>query len=205
MAGNAIFMIDGGKALELVKQHIADKQRVARERGDLARELGVEDIYVSNMDGVLLGVRFKNGDIHPDFKKPDRKGISRPKARTTWKERFDAQKGFPRPTAVVSEAFDIPLSIKYSDKEGDGHGWRCIGNPFNECGFLYLSVDGPYAMWLPDVPGEVAEAEARGLTIEEPAKSFKLEFEGCRRIEQEEWDILVAQLKLARKRAAAAA
>lgn len=205
MAGNLIFIIEGGKALELVKQHIAERQRVAAERKEIALELGVEDIYISNMDGVLLGVRFKGDDIHPDFKKPDRKGISRPKVRTSWKDRFDAQKGYPRPSSVIAEAFDIPLSIKYSDKEGDGHGWRSIGNPFNECGFLYLSVDGPYAMWVPDVSGEIAEAEARGLTIEEPAKSFKLEFEGCKRIEKEEWDILVAELKLARKRAAVAA
>ena len=204
MAGNAIFMIEGGKALELVKQHIAEKQRVARERGDLAGELGVEDIYVSNMDGVLLGVRFKGDAVHPDFKKPDRKGISFPKARTAWKERFDAQRGFPRPSIVIAEAFDIPLSIGYTGKEG-GHGWRSIGNPFNECGFLYLGVDGPYAMWVPDVPGEVAEGETRGVIVEEPAKSFRLEFEGCKRIEKEEWDILVAELKLAQKRAAAAA
>lgn len=204
MAGNAIFMIKGGKALELVKQHISERQRVARERSDLARELGVEDVYISNMDGVLLGVRFK-GAVHPDFKKPDRKGISHPKARTAWKERFDAQKGFPRPTTVIAEAFDIPLSLQYGHTEGDGHGWRSIGNRFNECGFLYLSVDGPYAMWVPDVPQEVTEAEARGLTIAEPAKSFRLEFDGCKRIEKEEWDILVAQHNLAKKRAAATA
>jgi len=200
MAGNAIFMIEGGKALELVKLHIAERQRVARERGDLARELGVDDIYISNMDGVLLGVRFKGDEAHPDFKKPDRKGISRPKARTAWKDRFDAQKGFPRPSVVIAEAFDIPLSIGYTSNEG-GNGWRCIGNPFNECGFLYLSVDGPYAMWVPDVPCEVTEAEARGLTVEEPAKSFRFEFDGCKRAEKEEWDILVAQHNLAKKRA----
>ncbi|MFM0432318.1 hypothetical protein PQQ75_25130 [Paraburkholderia aspalathi] len=204
MAGNAIFIIEGGKALELIKQHIAERQRVARERNNIAKELGVEDIYVSNMDGVLLGVRFKGDDVHPDFKKPDRKGISRPKARTAWKDRFDAQKGFPRPTTVIAEAFDIPLSLQYTGKEG-GNGWRSIGNPFNECGFLYLSVDGPYAMWTPNVSREVAEAEARGQSIEEPAKSFKLEFEGCKRVEKEEWDILVAQHSLAKKRAEAAA
>ncbi|MDQ7981915.1 hypothetical protein QYH69_32345 [Paraburkholderia sp. SARCC-3016] len=197
MAGNLIFMIEGGKALELVKHHIEERQRVIRERNALARELGAEDIYVSNMDGVLLGVRFK-GDLHPDFKKPDRKGISFPKARTAWKDRFDAQKGYARPTSVIADAFDIPLSIEYAYK--DGSGWQSIGNPFNECGFLYPSPNGPYAMWLPDVPTAVAEAEARGQTINEPAKSFKPKFEGCRRIEQEEWDIVVAQHKLAKKR-----
>ncbi|MGC5808004.1 hypothetical protein [Ralstonia pseudosolanacearum] len=53
----------------------------------------------------------------------------------------------------------------------------------------------------PDVPGAVARDEAKGYAVAEPAKSFKLEFEGCRRIEQEEWDILVAQHKLEEKTA----
>lgn len=196
-------MIEGGKALDLVKQQIEDKIRVARECNAIARELSVEDIYVSNMDGTLLGVLLK-GDVHPDFKKPDRKGRSFPKKGTAWAKRFEDQAGFTRPTTVISEAFGVPLSIEYRSKDGEWSGARCIGNPFHECGFLYLSKDGPYAMWVPDVPGEVAESEKAGQTVAEPAKSFKLEFEGCRRIEPEEWEILVAQHKLAEKKAKAA-
>lgn len=203
MSGNVLFMIEGGKALELVKQHIDDKIRVARERNAIARELGVEDIFVSNMDGTLLGVMFK-GDVHPDFKKPDRKGRSCPKKGTEWAKRFEEQKGFARPASVISEAFGVPWSIEFKSANGEASGYRAIGNPFNECGFLYISKEGPYAMWVPDVPGEVAEREKGGYVIAEPAKSFKLEFDGCRRIEQEEWEILVAQHKLAEKKAKAA-
>jgi hypothetical protein len=203
MSGNILFMIEGGKALDLVKQHIEDKLRVARERNAIARELGIEDIYVSNMDGTLLGVLFK-GDVHPDFKKPDRKGRSSPKKGTEWAKRFEDQKGFTRPTNVISEAFDVPLSIGYSSADGEWTGHRCIGNPFHECGFLHFGKEGPFAMWVPDVPGEVAESEKAGQIVEEPAKSFKLEFDGCRRIEPEEWEILVAQHKLAEKKAKAA-
>ncbi|WP_150622366.1 hypothetical protein [Pandoraea horticolens] len=56
-----------------------------------------------------------------------------------------------------------------------------------------------------DIPEVVADIEARGYTVEEPTKSFALSFEGCRRLEDEAWEILVAQHKLAEKRAVCSA
>lgn len=202
MFEKAIFMIEGGKALDLVKAFIAERIRVSAEVRALAKELGVEHIYTSRATGVLTGVQFKD-KVHPDFKKPDRKGISFPKKGSEWEKRLREQVGHQDQSAIIANAFNVPLSISYSDDAGSGV--RCLGVPFTECGFLYLGADGPYAMWVPDVPAEVAHSESRGYTVGEPAKSFKLEFEGCRRIEREEWEILVAQQKLDEKRAAKAA
>lgn len=201
MSKSVIFMIESGRALELVKQHIAEKTRVREEVFALAKEIGVERICTSRVNGVLRGVEF-NGEVYPQFTKP-KKGISYPKKGTEWAKRFAAQKGYKDPSTVISEAFEIPLGIHYG-KAGAGTGWRMIGNPLNECGFLYLGPDGPYAMWVPNVHAEVAKDEANGYAVAEPAKSFNLEFEGCRRIEDEEWDILVAQHKLDEKKARAA-
>lgn len=194
-----IFMIEGGKALELVKAHIAERKTVRAAVQAIAKELGIQDGVTSSLEGHLLGVRFP-GERHPDFKAPDRKGVCYPKKNSEWEKRFAAAPRYQHPPTVISRAFGVPLSLHY--KDGTGEGWTLIGNGFNECGFLYLSEHGPYAMWIPNVPEEVKHMEAEGKTVEEPAKSFVPEFEGCRRIEKEEWDILVAQHKLAEKKKA---
>lgn len=198
----AIFMIESGRALDLIKHHITEKKRVSAEVRALAKELGVESIYTSQSSGVLTAVEFP-GKAHPDFKKPTKRG-SYPKKGSAWATRLAEQNGYDSPSNVIADAFQIPLSISYHGK-GDAYGSSCIGFPLNECGFLYLSADGPYAMWTPDVLAEVAAYEADGWTVKDPAKSFRLEFDGCRRIEREEWEILVAQHKLEQKRAEKAA
>lgn len=194
---NALFMIEGGPALVMVRDHIADRLRVRSETRALAREIGASELFEDRTNGTLLGVVFADGDdFHPDFKKPTgRHRVSYPKKGTAWEKRLKEQVGYKPLVKWISGVFDIPLSISYSGNGGSGGG--CIGSPFVECGFLYTSKDGPYAMWVPDVPAKVAEYEANGYVVEEPAKSFKLEFEGCRRIENEEWEILVLQKKMA--------
>lgn len=198
---DAFFMIESGRALEMIKEHIADRHRVMIETRSLAKEIGAPQLFEDRTNGVLLGVVF-DGDIHPDFKKPSgRHTASYPKKGTAWAKRLSEQKGYQPLVRWISGEFDIPLGISYTHENGSGGSG--IGNPFTECGFLYLGVDGPYAMWVPDVPAEVAEYEAKGYVVEEPARSFKLEFDGCRRIEKEEWEILVLQKKLADKKVAA--
>lgn len=197
MNKNVIFMIESGKALEMVKQHISERQRVWKEVRLLAKELGVERIQTDRTNGVLRAVNFTS-DIHPDFTKPKGRDLSSyPKKGTAWAKRLAAQKGYRDPSEWISTEFTIPLNISYQFK--GGHGSSCIGNFLNECGFLYLGEDGPYAMWVPDVPAYVAQYTSNGSTVDEPAASFKLKFDGCRRIEDEEWEILVLQNKLAEK------
>ncbi|QNB13467.1 hypothetical protein G5S35_17740 [Paraburkholderia tropica] len=199
MSDNVIFIIESGKALDLVKHHIAEKQRVARANRDLLKELGVEDAWISRDDGTVLRVRFKSS-IHPQFTKADKNG-SRPKKGTDWAKRFEAQKGYANQSSVIADAFDVPLSISYG-KPGNATGWRCIGLPLCECGFLYFGENGPYALWVPDVEAEAESDRAKGYEVAEPAASFRLEFDGCRRISREEWEFMVAKHNLEKARAA---
>ncbi|AJC15158.1 hypothetical protein NA29_02265 [Pandoraea sputorum] len=198
MNHRAIFIIESGKALHLVRQHISERRRVAQQNGAMSAEIGATEISTSRDDGTVMSVRF--GDKHhPDFTKPGRYG-SRPKKRTEWAMRFEAQEGYDNPAYVIAQEFSIPLSVSYSLPDG-GKGWECLGIPLRECGFLFFSAVGPYAMWVPDIPAVIADFEARGCAVDESLKSFSLSFVGCRRIEEEEWEILVAQHKLAEKRA----
>lgn len=193
----AIFMIEGGRPLELVKAHIEARLRTTNEAHAICRELGVQNYRRCNQTGVLVSVQFP-GAVPPGWTKPGRYGGSRPKRGNAWKERLASLQGHPDPVMTISDALQIPLSIGYSQQAGEG--WMRIGTMLTECGFLYLSADGPYAMWCPDVPAYVAALEAEGdKQIKEPAKSFRLQFDGCRRIHREEWDLLVAQHKLAAK------
>lgn len=197
----AVFIVEGGRALEMVKEHIADRKRVMSEIGEILKELDAGETYSADRaTGVLSRVSFK-GDAHPEFCKPtgsDR--LSHPKKRTAWHKRFKAMKGYRPLPGWIAEEFGIPLTIKYKGPKCNGSSR--MGNFFAECGFLYLSVDGPYAMWTPDVPAEVRAKTEKGYEVEEPAKSFRLEFDGCRRIEKEEWEILALQHKLDAKKSA---
>lgn len=203
MSKNAIFMIEGGKPLEMIKQHIAERMRVRQEIRELAKELGVEEVHTDRGNGVLRAVVF-TGDVHPEFTKPKKDGASYPKKGSIWAKRLAEQKGYRDPSEWISSEFGVPLTVSYKTQDG-GWGSTCIGNFINECGFLYLSEEGPYAMWVPDVPAYVAQYSGDGTIVDEPAASFKMEFKGCRRIEDEEWEILVLQDKLAKKKSERAA
>jgi len=200
MSKNVLFMIESGIALDLIKTHIAERIRVDAEVRAMAKDLGVNTVHRDRVTGAMSGACFE-GAIHADFTKPARgQRASFPRKGSEWAARLAECKGYPNQSSVISDSLGVPLCIDYQCDGGSGHS--SIGNMLSECGFLYLSEDGPYAMWVPDVPRYVAEREALGHTVAEPAKSFKLEFDGCRRIDDDEWEVLVLQRKLAEKQAA---
>ena len=204
MSKNAVFIIESGRALEMVKEHIADRQRVRSANQMLAEDLGIEEATTDRRTGVMSGVVFKN-TVHPEFKVPKRRDrVSYPKKGSEWEKRFAAQTGWRDPSEWISTEFSIPLSIRYAT-DGGGHGWSRIGHPLVECGFLFVSSDGPYAIWAPDVPAIVADRLAeREMSIDEPAKSFKFNIDGARRIDREEWDFIVAKHRFNEKQKEAA-
>lgn len=191
------FLIEGGMALDLINHQIAELERVTEESRALMLELGADEYWSSREDGTVKRVRFI-GPVHPDFTKPDKNG-SRPKKGTEWAKRFAAQKGYANESSVIANAFNIPLSIQYG--KGSLSGWRAIAYPLSECGFLYLGKEGPFAMWIPDLAAQVRYEHDRGNQVGKREASFKAEFDGCRRIEIEEWELLVAQHNLAAKKA----
>jgi hypothetical protein len=197
----AYFMIEGGAALKLAKKHIADVRRVRNASLALSLELGAERFCVCQSSGVLTSVDFgKSQPRHPDFKAPGKHGCY-PRRGTEWAKRFAAQVGHDSASKVIGDAFDIPFSLSYG--KTDLSGCRSLGYPMRECGFLYPREDGPFGMFVVDVPAEVAAMKKDGYKVGEPAASFKMEFDGARRIHKEEWDIVVAQHALKKKRKAA--
>jgi hypothetical protein len=191
------FLIEDGLALSMIQGHIAECKRVDAENKAIADELGITEGRTDRTTGALTAAVFP-GQVPTGWTKPDKQRCSRPIKGTEWYQRFQSQVGHGDPSSLVSQTFGIPTDIEY-DTESGGWGSRYIGGFMNSCGLLWLSHDGPYAMWIPDVEAEVRLSTSRGELVKEPAKSFKPTFNGCRKIQQEEWEILQLQRKLEKK------
>jgi hypothetical protein len=199
MTAKLIFLIDSGPALDLCRQVIANRKEVAEANRAYVMSYGCTEYQTSGWTGRVRGLRF-DGERHPDFKKPDREGCCEPRVRTkAWLE-MNALPEHIDEAELIARTMGVPIRGNY--EYGDGYGACHIGH-FHACGFIWLdSKVGPFGMWIPDVAAYVARMEADGYTVTGPAKTFfKPEFEGCRRIEREEWDLMVAQHRLAKKMA----
>lgn len=195
------FLIEGGSLLDLVRQHIAAHQETNKSNVAILLELGVERYWPSMTKGTVGSVVFP-GPRNADFTKPNSKGASIPRKGTEWHRRFADQVGYDVMGYDLAETLGIPTNIQYR-KGDDIRGGSSIGGGFTSgVGFLYMSPDGPYALYIPDVAAIVADYEARGYTVDDVCKNFKPEFDGSRPILKEEWDLLVAEHDLAEARAA---
>ena len=202
MSENAYYLVKDGPVLDLLLAHMAERDRVRLEAQTLIKELGTDEGRCSGFDGRLTSIVWPPGKVPEGWTKPHRKtGASRPKVGTEMGKRFAALKGWRSPADVLSQLLSLPLSLSY--KGPTGTGWSAIGSMCNECGFLWMSREGPYAIWVPDVPAAVAKREAEGYTVDEPAKSFKMEFPGCTRILHEEWKVMVLQREISEKQSKA--
>lgn len=196
MRDSIYFLIKGGRALELVQARIAEVIRVRSGVRALAEELGIREGGTDSMTGTLSYVIFPDPSTAPaDFKKPDRRGRSYPKKGTAWATKLKAQVGYESAESVIANGLGVPTCLHWTSP--NGWGSRNLGI-LDSCGFLFLSADGPYAMWVPDVPKEIEKLvkENPDAVVGEPARSFKLEFEGCTRIEKERWEIMVLEHEL---------
>ncbi|EYR81840.1 hypothetical protein [Shinella sp. DD12] len=190
------FAVEGGRTLEIARKHVAERAAVEEVNRALAKELGAERYAVDFLTGVLCGVIFP-GKPHADFKKPNKNGVSSPRARTAWDARLASMKGYDRRGFSLAKALGVPTDISY--RKGDAvRGGSAIAGGFSSgVGFLYLSEDGPFALYVPDVAYVVADYEDRGYTVCDECKNFKPEFDGARPILKEEWELVVARHKLA--------
>jgi len=196
----AFYIIESGKAMEMVKHHIAERIRVKNSVIDLLEKLGAEghEAWTDIRTGVLVAVSFNRGKQPTGFTVPDSRGKSWPKKGTEWATRFSQQQGYSPANEEIAHAFNVPLSIEYTANGGES-GSRGVGFPLTQCGYLYLGKEGPYAMWIPDVGTIVSEMEREGHTVTSNARLFSMFIDGCRRIEPEEWEIMVLQHELREK------
>lgn len=197
------FAVEGGKTMDLAREYVAERSAVEKNNRALAKELGADQYVISLMDGVLSGVVFVDKH-HPDFKRADRKGLCFPKKGSGWATRMAATKGYDKRGYKLADALGVPTTVNYTTEGGYGssvisRGWS------SGVGFLYLSENGPFALYIPDIAEVVARHEALGHTVCDECKNFHPIFDGARPILKEEWELVIAQYELeeAKKRIAA--
>jgi hypothetical protein len=200
-----LFMIEGGVMLQVVKDYIQSVLDLRERKIEALKKLGLDsettEVWSSNYDGRMVAVTlprdFKN---KADWTKPNSQGRSSPKKGTeAHKIFFDKSLGIKSAESVIIEKLKVPTQLAYST--ATGKGFTSIGRMLSSCGFLYMSKDGPYALWIPDVEACVAELKAQNVRYKSfkvlgGTENWKLEVEGLRPILQEEWDLLVAQKNL---------
>lgn len=195
-----IYLIESGKPLQLIQRHIEELKRVRAQNRVIAEELGVREASTDTFTGVLAGVVFPAGKAPAGWTKPNRKhGVSYPKKGSPMAARFAAQVGYKSPVTTISNELGVPCDVSF-ETDG-GFGSTCLGdNPFKPCGWLYCSEFGPFALYTPDVVGRVREMTAEGKKVKGDAANYQGVIEGCRQIDEEEWDVITAQHALDAKR-----
>lgn len=190
------FAVEGGRALEMAKQHVRARQDQHARNVALLEGLNTKEYVASILDGTVVGVRF-DGVPHPDFKKANSKGWSAPKKNTEWAKRFEENPGYDARGYELAEALGGPTVLKYSSSTS--RGMTHISKGFSSgVGFLWLGEDGPFALYIPDVQAMVAQYEEGGYTVCPECKHFAFQLDGARPILKEEWELTVAKHKLDR-------
>lgn len=199
------FMIEKpGVALDLVKASIAERIAVKNEILEFIKKIGAETCCIYH-DGTVGGFKFK-GTPPAGWKAKNSKGDSYPRKDSGIQKEINALPRYTITSYYIAEKLGIPLQIIWNDKDGKLCGFQCIGYPFNECGFAYPCEDGPYLLWLPDVAESVNKAASDGIhsgEIDQSLIDFLAEFPGCRQIDREEWEFIVAKHNMEKKRGSA--
>lgn len=193
------FEVLSGRALELVRDHIAAETANDDRNRALAAEMGAYQFWKDPCRGTLTAVAFE-GKVPTDFTKPARGGRTVPKKDSPWRERLENQQGYDCRCIALGQELGIVTSIGYSGN-GTAQGSSVIGHGFQRIHVLYLGAEGPCAIVFADPRSSIKSYKDRGYAVDEACENFKAELPGCRLILEEEWKLAVAQHELSEARA----
>lgn len=197
---NSYFLIEGpGVAMNLITEWLAARDEALDRAFSMLHELGVTHHTRDDSTGVVTGVAFPRGEVPAGWTKPDKYGVSRPKKGTDEYKRFNAQVGHPKASPLIKSAFNIPTSMKCEGPNGER--FIEMGHWFEPCGFATMGDTPPFLLVIPNVAYYVAKAEAEGYTVPAEVKAFKPEFEGCRAITEDDWDLMVLRAEKSKEQA----
>lgn len=188
----------------LLKRRLEELNRRKHEIVGWVKALDPEAQYRFNLStGCVEGLKF-SGTVHKDFRKPNADGLSIPKKGTKWDAAFSAQTQMTSDEGLILDTLGIHGFVDYSKSPvGDCENMTALGLPGYTCGFLFLGSRGPYAMWIIDIPGYVAELKAQEFYVRGPDADFsfdRLAELGCERTTEAEWQLLVAKNRVKQER-----
>lgn len=199
------FLIEGtGRAKELVTQYIAERAAAVQAINTFAKKVGASAYQTERETLRLAGLTF-DGPVPQGWKSiggTSRRGGAQSFSPRKGSAEHAEMQSLPTLSLTpekVAQALGIPTMIDYVDAKGAYAGGVILSLSGDECGFAYPTASGPFLLWIPDVEKAVESCEktlpsiAPHLSVSPDIKNFRPEFEGCRKILREEWDVIVAQ------------
>jgi len=199
------FLIEGpGRAMDLVTQYVSERSFAIQAINDFAKKVGASAYQTEHDTLRLAGLTF-DGPVPLGWKSignTSRRGGKQSFAPRRGSDAYNEMQALPCISTtpdVVADALGIPTMIDYVDANGKYAGGVVLSLPGSECGFAYPSTSGPFLLVTPDVQKAVESCEkslpsiAPHLFIGQSIKDYRPEFEGCRQILREEWDLIVAK------------
>lgn len=190
---NKYYLIESGPLLDAVKECIEMKAKTREATIRFCERIGVEK-YRAGFRGTPISFIFP-GRVIKGFTQRDRHGNSHPKKDGPYYEEWRNIPEHQNSTSVIQSITGIPLFYSYTTTIGNGSS--AIGDIF-PCGFLYLSAEGPYVMYVPDIAKyfEEFKEQTPDAVIKDDADKWQINVEGITEISQAHWELMVAQHKV---------
>ena len=190
------YIIEGEPYLSVAKAFVNEYQAAHKRVCDYLDGLGVSQ-WRYGFSGHIAGVVFE-GNIPPDFCKPDNYGVTRPKKTSKYYKEFKRDDlKLPDVEKWILDKFYIPTGYGY--KYDGGSGGTAIGHPFKPIEICWYSTDdnAPLMLKIPNIPYEIEykKATRSNVVFENDFDKWKLDETGLRQILVEEWDLMVAKYK----------
>jgi hypothetical protein len=199
------FIVENGPVFDHCQkwvQSFIDARKAAME---FAKKYGSDRCYTSSRTGTFAGARFAWQELPDDWTKP------RGKDKLSWPKKKSAaeleRKALPSADSFLGPLQDIvgeiPSNVEYRGGKTT-KGMRQVAPFFGTSCYTFNGADGPFLI---DVPN--AKLAWKFMLADNPeyectngVHEYEFAFEGCREILKEEWDLLAAQHKAAKAKAA---
>lgn len=195
------FLVEGpGPVMDAAKAAVAQHIHNIGKRNEILNELGVTHFkgYREEISSVFFPNEVPAGFVKAGKRAADR-GYWRPKAGTPMHARFEELRRLPK-GPDLHELLGYDYGVAYAKESEDRTGWRALGHPLDPAGFAWPHQDGPYMLYIPDAVTPAQEYIDKGYTITNGV-NMNPQYEGCRRITKNEWDLIVLTHKVNQEKA----
>ena len=195
------YLITDGPLLSAVKTSIKMKRELLESAHAFKDERGAKSFFLSHVEPAVKGLLFDKGVKLPaDWKKPDERNFSEPYKKSEEMRLMNSLPKGQNDRDVIYEITGIPQEFEYKKGKPESRaydwGYARAGIPLNEHGFLYLSDDGPYCLWITDLKKVIQDEYLdRGYSVSENVLKWEMNVEGITEISQEKWESIAGAHK----------
>jgi len=201
MRERAYLIAESGRPREVLEAWRTAWYEAELRLSDLMARFGADGCFRFGFEKPT-GFRFPQNRVPDGWTKPGPKGASRPKKTNTGDQALiDALPWCEDLSRTVQQAFNLPHGLSYEGPDGNGTRYLTAGgmHTFSAC---WTSGPDGIAEVILITPDYAAAARVEGQMRWNPEGSSPDTPEGFRRVTEAEVDLIFAQAKVARERAA---